>query len=133
MAEVHQVEVVEVAAVEPQTHGAEAKNHEAIRAHARLQDAIANQKELREKTFRVKNRRTGAAKLYPGWWVVSAEVELEALIASSDPLNETVGEIITQLKRMRSAQNLGQLWFLYGSPYEDLEALGSALEPSVYD
>ena len=74
------MEIVEVVASEPKKHGAEAKKQGA-EALARLHEAIANQKELREKTFRVKNRRTGAASIYPGWWVVSAEAELETLIA----------------------------------------------------
>ena len=73
MAEVHEIAVVTV--TPPKRHGAEAL--------ARLQQAIANQKELRtrEPSSRpVKHRRQAHPLVHPSWWVVSADAELETLV-----------------------------------------------------
>ena len=80
--------------------------------------------------------------VWPGTAVVASmravllelgQSDLETLIEDDAQLRESVGETIELLRRVRSPSHLAQLWCFYGAPFASLEAVGAALEPSVYD
>ena len=84
--------------------------------------------------------------LWPGTAVVASlkavllelsQSDLEAFLEpgdSYDPgLSESVGKLIEDLKIARSPQRLQLLWNFFGANVTALEAVGTALEPTVYD
>ena len=59
--------------------------------------------------------------------------DLEELLAKDSQLQESVGELRNVISLARSPQRLAQLWPFFGMSLGDLEAIGDAVEPMIFD
>ena len=59
------------------------------------------------------------------------QADLEEMLESDLALNESAGEMLNRVNRLREPKSLALLWPFYGCPPSSLQAVSMALTPDV--